>query len=154
VAASLDAVASTCTEKCRRTLAGSTLRATISTATPAAVATRVRSSVRLAGPKSSTLPAATSTRLTSAAGGGGDGGDGDGGGGDGDGGGGDGDGEDVDDGVPEEAEKKKRAVTTKTKTGGGEHTRFASTPATTDEFGGDSDMGSDSDGRALMAEVG
>jgi len=73
---------------------------------------------------------------------------------DGDGGGGDGDGEDVDDGVPEEAEKKKRAVTTKTKTGGGEHTRFASTPATTDEFGGDSDMGSDSDGRALMAEVG
>jgi hypothetical protein len=45
-------------------------------------------------------------------------------------------------------------VTTKTKTGGGEHTRFASTPATTDEFGGDSDMGSDSDGRALMAEVG
>ena len=74
---------------------------------------------------------------------GGDGGDGDGGGG-----------ADSDDGVPEEAEKKKRAVTTKTKTGGGEHTRFASTPATTDEFGGDSDMGSDSDGRALMAEVG
>ena len=73
---------------------------------------------------------------------------------DGGGGGGDGDGEDGDDGVPEEAEKKKRAVTTKTKTGGGEHTRFASTPATTDEFGGDSDMGSDSDGRALMAEVG
>ena len=73
---------------------------------------------------------------------------------DGDGGGGDGDGEDGDDGVPEEAEKKKRAVTTKTKTGGGEHTRFASTPATTDEFGGDSDMGSDSDGRAPMAEVG
>ena len=53
-------------------------------------------------------------------------------------------------------EKKKRAssVTTKTKTGGGEHTRFASTPATTDEFRGDSDMGSDSDGRDLVAEVG
>ena len=77
-------------------------------------------------------------------------GDGDGDGDDGDGGGG----AEGDDGVPEEAEKKKRAVTTKTKTGGGEHTRFASTPATTDEFGGDSDMGSDSDGRALMAEVG
>jgi len=67
--------------------------------------------------------------------------------------GGGGDADDADDASGDVA-KKKRAVKTKTKTGGGEHTRFASTPATTDEFGGDSDMGSDSDGRALMAEVG
>jgi len=49
-----------------------------------------------------------------------------------------------------DGEKIQRVQKTKTKTGGGEHTRFVSTPATTEDWGGDSDMGSDSEGRSLM----
>ena len=58
--------------------------------------------------------------------------------------------------VADAGEEKKKRVSSvmRTKTGGGEHTRFAPTPGTTDEFRGDSDMGSDSDGRDLVAEVG
>ena len=70
-ASAVNAVASTeDTSKRRRTLAASTLRVTFSTVTPAAVATRVRSLVRFTRSKSSTLPAATSIRLTPTSGGG------------------------------------------------------------------------------------
>ena len=58
--------------------------------------------------------------------------------------------------VADAGEEKKKRVSSvmRTETGEGEHTRFAPTPGTTDEFRGDSDMGSDSDGRDLVAEVG
>eukprot|EP00964_Phaeocystis_antarctica_P037597 scaffold21485_cov67-Phaeocystis_antarctica.AAC.2 len=70
-ASAVNAVASTeDTSKRRRTLAASTLRVTFSTVTSAAAATRVRSLVRFTRSKSSTLPAAKSTRLTPTGGGG------------------------------------------------------------------------------------